>query len=175
MSDLDFSQGFNKSGKLVSQYGGFEPSYDINKKLNVKQADDLINEFANKYSKVSKLLREKWREEMLNMEGFEYMNVRFLAAALHLYENYYSEDEEISVIFRNVFKREDKMNFYYDLLIDRSNKKKLSDEEFLEKKILTKQYLYTYIVKIYFYRKGDEIIDNDNIIETNKTYPSREL
>jgi hypothetical protein len=175
MSDLDFSQGFNKGGQLVNQYGGFEPAYKINEKVKILQANELINEIANKYSKISKLLREKWRDEMLNMEGFEYMNVKFLAAALHLYENYYSDDEEIFVVFRNVFKREDKMEFYYDLLIDRSNKKKLTEEEYMEKKILTKQYLYTYIIKIYYFRKGDEIIDNDNVVESEKTFPSREL
>jgi len=175
MSDIDFSQGFTKSGQLVSQYGGFETSYGINDKTNIKQANDLVNEFANKYSKVSKVLRDKWRNEMFNMEGFEYMNIPFLAAALHLYENYYSDDEEISVIFKNVFKREDKMEFYYDLLIDRSNKKKLTEEDYIEKKIVTKQLLYTYIIKVYYYRKEDELLDSDNIKEYEQPLRSRDV
>jgi hypothetical protein len=175
MSDLDFSQGFTKSGQLISQYGGFEPSYEINKNEKLKQANNLFKYFADKYSKVSKILREKWRDEMFNMEGFEYMNIEFLAAALHLYENYYSEDEEISVVFRNVFKREDKMEFYYDLLIDRSNKKKITEDEYTEKKIVTKQLLYTYIIKVYYYRKEDEIIDSDNIKEYEQPLRSRDV
>jgi hypothetical protein len=175
MSNLDFSQGFTKSGQLVSQYGGFEPTYDgnKNKRIKIDQADKLITYIANKYSKVSKLVREKWRDEMLNMDGFEYMNVDFLAAALDLYENNYSEDEEIEPVFANVFKSDYKMDRYYDLLI--INKKKLSEEEYLEKKILTKQILYSYIIKLHYYRKKDKINDKDNIIESKKPYPSREI
>ena len=175
MSNLDFSQGFTKSGQLVSQYSGFEPTYegDKSKRIKIDQADKLINYIANKYSKVNKVVREKWRSEMLNMEGFEYMNVDFLAAALDLYENNYSEDEEIAPVFANVFKSDYKMDRYYDLLI--INKKKLSEEEYLEKKILTKQILYTYIIKVRYYRLEDKIIDNDNIVESKKTYPSREI
>ncbi len=175
MSELDFSQGFTKSGQLVSQYGGFEPTYDINKRIKIYQADNLINYIANKYSKVNKLLREKWKDEMFNMEGFEYMNIPYLAASLHLYETYYEEDEDISAVFKNVFKREDKMDFYYDLLIDKSSKKKLTEEEYFEKKIMTKQFLYTYIIKIYYYRREKKVIDNDNITEIEETYPSREI
>jgi hypothetical protein len=37
MSNLDFSQGFTKSGQLVSQYGGFEPTYDGNKNKRIKR------------------------------------------------------------------------------------------------------------------------------------------
>lgn len=152
MSTLDFSQGFTKSGQLISQYGGFDNTYETSKP--VKLADNLVVYIANKYSKVSKLVREKWRDEMLNMEGFEYMNVDFLAAALDLYENNYTEGEDIAPVFANVFKSDNKMDKYYDLLI--FNKKKLSEEEFFEKKILTKQILYSYIVKIYYYRRSKE-------------------
>ena len=175
MSELDFSQGFSKSGQLINQYGGFEPSYDINSSGKIKQANMLAAEVANKYSKISKVLRDKWRDEMFNMEGFEYMNIPFLAAALNLYENYYSEDEELSTVFKNVFKREDKMEFYYDLLIDRSTKKKLTEEEYTEKKIVTKQLLYTYIIKVHYYRTEDELTDSDNIKESPQPLGSRDV
>lgn len=154
MSELDFSQGFTKSGQLVSQYGGFEPTYDSNKKIKIIQADNLVNTLANRYSKINKLLRDKWRNEMLNMEGFEYMNVDFLAAVLDLYENNYTEGEDIEPVFANVFKSDYKMDKYYDLLI--FNKKKLSEEEYFEKKILTKQILYSYIIKVHYYRKENK-------------------
>ena len=175
MSDLDFSQGFTKSGQLVSQYGGFESSYELNNKVLFYQATNLVNYISNKYSKVSKVLRDKWRDEMFNMEGFEYMNVEFLAAALNLYENYYNEGEDIAAVFKNVFKREDKMEFYYDLLIDRSSKKKFTEDEYIEKKIITKQLLYTYIVKVYYYRIEKELIDSDNIKESPQSIRSRDV
>ena len=181
MSELDFSQGFSKSGQLISQYGGLEPIYDINKKVKIGQADNLVNTLANKYSKINKLLRDKWRNEMLNMEGFEYMNVDFLAAALDLYENNYEEnnyedEEELTVFisaFKNFFKSDNKMDKYYDLLI--LNKKKLSDDEYLEKKIMTKQFLFTYLIKLFYFRKEGHIISNDNITDSRKPYPSRDL
>lgn len=173
MSQLDFSQSFTKTGQLVSQYGGFEPTYDINKKIKTQQADNLVIYISNRYSKVSKVVRDKWRNEMLNMDGFEYMNIPFLAAALHIYENYYSEDEDISNVVKNIYKRDEKMEFYYDLLIEKNKKK--SDEEYTEKLIVTKQFLYTYIIKIHYYRTEDEIIDNDNVRESSRhSFPSPE-
>ncbi len=172
MSELDFSQGFSKSGQLVQQYGGFENRYDTTNRVKFQQAENLFKYVSNKYSKISKTVREKWRDEMFNMEGFEYMNVNFLAAALDLYENYYTEDEDITSVFRNIFKREETMEKYYDLLIEKIKKKNI--EEYEEKKIMVKQFLYTYIIKVYKFRQQKEIIDTDNIIPAEQPLNSRD-
>jgi hypothetical protein len=172
MSELDFSQGFSKSGQLVQQYGGAENRYNTTNRVKFQQSENLFKYVSNKYSRISKVVREKWRDEMFNMEGFEYMNVNFLAAALDLYENYYTEDEEINVIFRNIFKRNEVMEKYYDLLIEKVKKK--SGEEYEEKKLMTKQFLYTYIIKIYKFREQKEIIDTDNIVPAKTPLRSRD-
>jgi hypothetical protein len=154
MSEFDFSQDFNKAG--VSFYGpSYEEIGEENKPAQI-QGKVLENELRNKFgNKISIEKIRKWKSEMMDMESFEFMNCKYVAVALVLLDNYYdslvSLDSFFSV-FRQLFRNETAMEPYYEIMIEKSRKKNMTEKDIEYQKVNVKQFLFSYIYKIVNYR-----------------------
>ena len=174
MSDFDFGQDFNRKGEKNSQYG---PDYTFPNveefKGKVSQGEALVKFLQNKFGNIDKKKRYDWRDEMLELNSFEFMNVEYLGSALILIDTYYNnQNESYQNVFKMVFRSDTIMEPFYDLLIEKSKKK--TDVDYETRKLSCKQFLYSYIFKVLFfraYRNPDFITSQYKTVPEESTIP----
>jgi len=150
MSFLVFQQGFQKPG------AGTSSSYDETQKNEMTplqvQSISLRSELDNRYgSVVPKEKRIKWANEMMQIDAFRYMNVKFVAAALVIIDQeleYINITEMPGALKTIIFPNKQVIDKYIDNLVDKSRRK---DKDFTE--TLVKKVLFGYIWKIYHSRE----------------------
>jgi hypothetical protein len=152
MSFLVFQQGFQKSGQ--GTYSNYEESQKNEMTPLQVQGISLRSELDNRYGTViNKEKRIKWANEMMQIEAFRYMNVKFVAAALVIIDQeleYISITEMPEVLKTVVFPNKQVIDKYIDNLVDKSRRK---DKDFTE--TLVKKVLFSYIWKIYHSREDE--------------------
>lgn len=150
MSFLVFQQGFQKPGQAT--YSSYEESHKNEMTPLQVQAISLRSELDNRYgSIISKEKRIKWSNEMMQIESFRYMNVKFVAAALVIIDQeleYINITEMPETLKTIVFPNKQVIDKYIDNLVDKSRRK---DKDFTE--TLVKKVLFSYIWKIYHSRE----------------------
>jgi hypothetical protein len=150
MSFLVFQQGFQKPGQ------GNYSNYDETQKNEMTplqvQGISLKVELDNRYGTIiPKEKRNKWVNEMMQIDDFRYMNTKFVAAALVIIDQEleYINIAEMPETLKNVvFPNKQIIDKYTDNLVDKSRRK---DKDFTES--LVKKILFSYIWKIYHSRE----------------------
>lgn len=162
--NLNFNLGFQKAGQ--SNYGLYEGT--ARSEMTPVQVQGFIlrsyisNVYGEKVSSSQKIYQ--WSDEMTQMEGFRYMNTKFVAAALIILDQYLQdvslEDYEnfFKILKTVIFNDEKIMNEYLDNLIDKTTRK----EGAAALEALTKRILFNYIYKISQFRYNNESYSSSN-------------
>ena len=162
--NLNFNLGFQKAGQ--SNYGLYDGG--ARSEMTPVQVQGFIlrsyisNVYGEKVTSSQKIYQ--WSDEMTQMEGFRYMNTKFVGTALIILDQYLQdvslEDYEnfFKILKTVIFNDEKIMNEYLDNLIDKTTRK----EGAAALEALTKRILFNYIYKISQFRINNEMSSSSN-------------
>jgi hypothetical protein len=145
--NFDFEQDFVKQGKGAKHSG---TTFIVKgSDFKSKQLDRLKLEL-QKYD-ISDTKRYKIASEMEAMNSIEYMNMKYLAAVIMIFEDYkgdYQDEDEVNTYLYDLFKDKQKISFFVNKVMDNEKEK---DKSYIK---LIKSILLSYSYKLFKNRKS---------------------
>ena len=145
--NFDFEQDFVKSGKGAKHS---TTTFVVKgSDFKSKQLDRLKMEL-QKYD-ILDTKRYKIATEMEAMNSIEYMNMKYLAAVIMIFEDYkgdYQDEDDVNAYLYELFKDKSKINFFVNKVMDNEKEK---DNSYIK---LIKSILLSYSYKLFKNRKS---------------------
>ncbi len=138
--EISLEQDFAKTNR----YGGnvYEPKVGVAYIIK-QQKDNLVNQL-RKYPNFSETLRRSLSEKYSNLPNFRYLNMKYLATAIAIYEQFeeYSEENEVADFVKNLFSDEKRFKPFFANIYDEKR-------ETIPNYVITlKKILFNYIYEI---------------------------
>jgi hypothetical protein len=146
--NLEFEQDFVKKGKGISKYGGADFGGRGPRDIKSEQLDKLKSEL-QKYD-ITENRRYKIANEMEALNSIEYMNMKYLAAVIMMFEDYtgsYQDEESLNAYLYEILNDKNRIKFYINKVADIDKEK---DSSYIK---LVKSILWSYAYKLSVNRK----------------------
>jgi hypothetical protein len=147
--NLEFEQDFVKKGKGISKYGGADFGAKGPRDIKSDQIDKLKVEL-QKYD-ITENRRYKIASEIESLNSVEYMNMKYLAAVIMMFEEYngsYQDEDNVNAYLYDILNDKNRIKFFINKVADIDNEK---DNGYIK---LVKSILWSYAYKLFTNRKN---------------------